>query len=222
MKAWEYTTALTKNAVPIVRTEEEQTWTAANESEKAIDNLTSLMWTSQVPGSAAPESVIIGAVQSLEQLGYDVSEAEKLLPSGLAALAKKDFCALNAITGELNKALYSSPKDETSDYWKYHVYESFEEYEKSVVFPPRLAIDFESEEFKNKTREGWYARLAGGALGTELEGYTTAQLIKKFGDIRYYIRKPNTYNDDITYELALLFTIEKLGRLPSSSELACL
>lgn len=41
-------------------------------------------------------------------------------------------------------------------------------------------------------------------MGTQLEGYTAENIKKKFGDVTGYLREPETYNDDITYELAFL------------------
>jgi hypothetical protein len=44
------------------------------------------------------------------------------------------------------------------------------------------------------------------------KGYTAEQLAKKFGPIRDYPRKPNTFNDDITYELCFLEAYAEKGR----------
>jgi ADP-ribosylglycohydrolase len=81
-------------------------------------------------------------------------------------------------------------------------------------------VDLTSGDFYDRTRAAWAGRIAGGALGTALEGYTTAQLQKKFGDIRGYVRKPNTYNDDITFEIAFLSACVQKGRLLSSADIA--
>ena len=80
MKAWEYIYDLTKNAVPVVLSEDEQTWEASNAAEKQVDNMLRAYWASHVPGSHAPESVVIAAVQSIEALGCDVSAAGELSP----------------------------------------------------------------------------------------------------------------------------------------------
>lgn len=71
----------------------------------------------------------------------------------------------------------------------------------------------------DKTKAAWLGRLCGGGLGTALEGYTTAQL-QKFGEIRTYVRTPNTYNNDITYEIAFLEACCKVQGIPTSADIA--
>jgi hypothetical protein len=197
MKAWEYTLALLAEAEPAVLSDEEQTWTAIMEGEKSADALLCIQWSSHVPGSGAPESLIAGAVQSVESLGRNVDEAEGILAEGFEALKRKDLQALNALTARLYRALEESPVDPSSPYHRYRYYGSFEDYEKAVSFPDPVRLDLGSEDFADRTLAGWTAQIVGGALGTALEGYSTARLLRKFGDIRGYVRKPNTYNDDI-------------------------
>ena len=220
MKAWEYTYQKTKNAVPQVLSEEEQTWTMLQEVEKGNDALLRAQWSSNVPGSAAPESVIAGAVQSLESLGYRVDEAEKVIEAGLAALEKGDMCALNILTAKMYRLMDTLVKNNDSPYWNYTVYQDFETHARAVSFPPPVQFDLHSEDFYNRTRAAWLGRLAGGALGTALEGYTTEQLRKKFGEIRDFVRPPNTYNDDITYEIAFLFACVQKGKALISADIA--
>ncbi|MDC7124376.1 MAG: ADP-ribosylglycohydrolase family protein [Spirochaetales bacterium] len=219
MKAWQYISKLTEEAIPVVLSEEEQTWDAADEIERQTDALLKLQWSSNVPGSGAPESVIIAAVQSMESMGYDVSSVEEILPEGLAALKNNDTQKLQAITARVFKMLYDCPIDKSSDYWNYKVYESFDEYAEGLSFP-KTAEKLSPEVFQDLTRAGWIGRLCGGALGTGIEGYTTNQLTKKFGEIRDYVRKPNTYNDDITYEIAFLKACQLVDKIPSSSDIA--
>jgi len=220
MKAWKYTHELTQEAIPVLLSEEEQTWTSADESEKSIDFLLKLKWSSNVPGSFAPESVIIGAIQSMESMGYDVSEVEKLIKPGLNALKEKDFGELQVITSKIYHLLFTCNKIEGHSYFKYKIYNSYEEYVKKVNLPQKVEIDFDTKDFKEKMEAGWYSRIIGGALGTEIEGYTTEKLKEKFGEIKYYLRPPNTYNDDITYEIAFLDACSRSKSIPSSIEIA--
>lgn len=46
-------------------------------------------------------------------------------------------------------------------------------------------------------------------MGTMVEGYTSENLKKTFGDVKEFLREPNTYNDDITFELAFLDAFSK-------------
>jgi ADP-ribosylglycohydrolase len=220
MKAWEYTRDLTQNAVPVILSEEEQTWTMLNEIEKSTDALLVARWSSRVPGSAAPESVIAGAVQSMENMGRDVSGAEKILEEGLRCIESGDIPGLNIVTARLHRILDELPVDAKSPYWKYTLYQDFTSYEKAINFPAAEKVDISGDDFYGKTRAAWIGRLCGGALGTALEGYTTARLRAKFGEIRAYVRPPNTYNDDITFEIAFLTAFEKRGRLVNSADIA--
>jgi ADP-ribosylglycohydrolase len=220
MKAWEHTFNKTANAIPRILSGDEQTWVMINDTEKAADALLSAMWSSNVPGSAAPESVIAGAVQSMENMGYDVSIAEQILEEGLMVHAAGDMPRLNILTARLYKTLNELPVDSRSPYWNFRIYHTFEEYEASCSFPDPVPVDTEGDDFYDRTLAAWRGRLAGGALGTALEGYTTAQLAKKFGQIRDYVRPPNTYNDDITYEIAFLAAYEQKGPQVSSADIA--
>jgi ADP-ribosylglycohydrolase len=220
MKAWEYTFSKTVNAIPRILSGDEQTWIMMNDIEKSADTFLGTMWSSNVPGSAAPESVIAGAVQSMENMGYDVYVAEQILEEGLIAHAAGDMPRLNMLTARLYKTLNELPVDSKSPYWKYKIYNTFEEYEVSLSFFDPVHVDTKGDNFYDRTLAAWRGRLVGGALGTALEGYTTAQLAKKFGQIRDYVRPPNTYNDDITYEIAFLTAFEKEGYKVSSSSIA--
>lgn len=220
MKAWKYTHDLTTNAVPVLLKEEEQTWTAYNEVEKNIDASLKLKWKSNVPGSFAPESVIIAGIQSMESMGYDVSEAEKFIEPGLKALKEENYGELQAITADLNLALNNAKLVKDHSFFNYKIYNDYDEYRKNVTFTEKEEIDFDSKKFADQIEAGWFSRIIGGALGTEIEGYTTEQLTKKFGKIENYQRTPNTYNDDITYEIAFLQTCDESIKLPTSNDIA--
>ena len=53
-----------------------------------------------------------------------------------------------------------------------------------------------------------------------MEGYVTENIRKVFGEVHDYPRTPNTFNDDITYELALLKAVEKCGKNVTSADIA--
>lgn len=220
MKAWEYIYDLTKNAVPVVLSEDEQTWAASNAAEKQADDQLRMYWASHTPCSHAPESLVIAAVQSIEALGCDVSAAEELFPEGLSALKRNDMKALQRITARIFNILFMCPSDTSSDYWKSKLYQNFSEYEKVIEFPEAATETVPNAVLYDKTKAAWLGRLCGGGLGTALEGYTTAQLQKKFGEIRTYVRTPNTYNNDITYEIAFLEACCKVQGIPTSADIA--
>lgn len=221
MKAWEMAERIFTSAKPVIRSAEEQTWTDNVDVSGFYDDNLSLDWGSNVPGSGAPEKIMVAAVQALENRGYQVSEeGYRLLEQGLIAHKEKDFVKLHEISALLRRELAAAEKDETSPYWSYAVYESFAQYEKAVVFPAAEKVDIDSAEFGEKIRGAWLSQLIGGAMGTMVEGYTYEKLQEAFGDVRGYLREPNTYNDDITFELAFLDAFSKRGYDVTSTDIA--
>ena len=86
-------------------------------------------------------------------------------------------------------------------------------------YPEDYKVEID-DEYLAKTYAGWLAQIIGGAYGTCIEGYTGANIKEKYGEVDRYIRKPNTYNDDITYELALLLAYEKYGKDTTSKNIS--
>lgn len=221
MRAWEIAQKIFYEAQPVIRSEEEQTWTDNVDVSGFYDDNLSLDWGSNVPGSGAPEKIMVAAVQALENRGYLVSrKGYELLEEGLLAHRDKDFVKLHQVSAQLRRELAEAEKDETSPYWKFRYYHSFEEYQKQVSFPEKMFVDIYAEEFKEKIRAGWLAQFVGGAMGTMVEGYTNENLMKAFGDVTGYLREPNTYNDDITFELAFLDAFAKKGYEVTSEDIA--
>lgn len=221
MKAWEMATDLFQSAKPVIRQEEDQTWTANLETMEFYDALLGLDWASNVPGSGAPEKIMVAAMQALENRGYACSkQAYSLLTQGLQAYEDKDFVKLHEVSAELRYELSKAVKDENSTYWNYTYYHSFEEYEAKVNFPTRVNVDIHSNDFYNRIKAGWLSQMIGGAMGTMVEGYTSANLYEAFGEVYDYLREPNTYNDDITYELAFLDAFSKHGYDVTSKQIA--
>lgn len=220
MRAWEMERQLMDSAMPRVLEEEEQSWDIISELEEQADSYTRLLWDSRVPGSGAPERLMIAAVQAVENRGMRVEGAEELIEKGLRALEEDDMPTLHSVTAKIMYAVNNAKNDESSSYWKYKIYNTWEEYEQDVEFQPKRQYNIHDEDFKQKIRAGWVAQIIGGAMGTALEGYTTANLRKAFGEIRDYVRKPNTLNDDITYELAFLKAFEEKGYDVTAEDIA--
>ncbi|HEY5485650.1 MAG TPA: ADP-ribosylglycohydrolase family protein, partial [Candidatus Cryosericum sp.] len=58
------------------------------------------------------------------------------------------------------------------------------------------------------------------AFGTAIEGYTGQRISEVYGDVRSYVTDPETMNDDVVYELALLDAFESHGRGLTSQDIA--
>jgi len=218
-KAYEIEYETMQNSIPVILSEEEQTWTENEEVGADDDVSVSLLWHSNVPGSHATEHVVIAAIQDTENMGYDVSEAEKYIEDGIKASENKDYAQMHRLASKIFHELNIAKKIETHPYWKFTQYDSFEQYEKNVVLN-KYQFDINSKEYEELNHIGWVAQICGGALGTAIEGYTKENLKKAFGNITYYVRKPNTYNDDITYELAFIEALKIKGKDITSNDIA--
>ena len=106
MKAWEIERHKMDTAIPRILTEDEQSWDFAQVLEKNSDDYLKLMWSSHVPGSYAPESLMVAAVQSLENKGYFVENGDQLIKEGLEALEKSDMLKLNEVSGLLWRSIH--------------------------------------------------------------------------------------------------------------------
>jgi len=149
-KAWELELEVLKASQPVILEAEDQNWNFADEVEKMEDIFTKMKWQSNVPGSGAPERVIIGAIQAVENLGYDVSRVEKLIPIGLKAYEEDDVLTLNKITCRIWNYLNNVEKDLKSDYWNYKIYDSFSKYDEDVTWEEYKEVNTNTEEFYNK------------------------------------------------------------------------
>ncbi len=218
-RAWEYELDTMKSSIPVILEEEEQGWDFSGQLEKVENETVRMRWHSNVPGSGATEHVIIAAMQAMSNMGYDTTAAEALADEGLEALKKGDMAALAGHSALVWHRLMSSPKIPEHPYWQFTQYDSFEAYAAKVNLP-QLPYDVDAPEFERLTHLGWQAQICAGAIGTAIEGYTTDNIRKAFGEIYGYVRTPNTYNDDITYELALLRAAKEKGAAVTGADIA--
>ncbi len=221
MKAWEIAGNLYRNARPVILQQEDQSWEALIGVSDFYDSLLSLDWASNVPGSGAPEKIMVASIQALENRGYTVSaRGYELLQEGLDAHGRGDYVALHKISAELRHELANAEKDPDSPYWNYHYYNSFEEYAAAVRFPAPQPVDLTTEKFRDQIKAGWLCQMIGAAMGTMVEGYTSENLYKAFGEVYDYLREPNTFNDDITFEVAFLDAFKEKGYAITSKDIA--
>lgn len=195
-------------------------WMKYVQKGETSDNQLLADWISFVPGSMAPCHLVIAAIQAMRNKGYLVDEAEKLIEPGLLAAEKKDFAALQRITADIYNLLNMARPDRSSGYYRYTQYKNWNDIRKAVIFP-EYQYDSSSGAFAGAVKAGWTAQLIGGALGTQIEGYTKENIEKVYGkNISSYLRTPETYNDDITYELVFLDVFKKSGFDITSKDIA--
>ena len=139
------------------------------------DTSVAMKWQSNVPGSNAPEHVIIGAMQDMDNMGYDVSAAEAMIEKGQQYLAEGNRSALAGHTARTWHVMMNSPKVPDHPYWKHTIYESFEQYASKVAFP-KYKYDLTGEDFLRRTHLGWQGQIVSGAIGTAVEGYVTENI----------------------------------------------
>ena len=169
------------------------------------------LWGGNVTESLMPLFFMAVYVQEYGNLGYDVREAEAMIEEGRELARTKNDIALYRHTCRLLKTLYDSPKKEDHEHWKYTEYNSFEQYAASVKFPEYAPYDPDREELYDKIYAGWIAQVCAGAIGTAIEGYHTKALEEVYGTVDRYIKDPEMYNDDLTFELAFLETFIRKG-----------
>ena len=221
MKAWERARDLLRGAVPVVLSEDEQDWVEdANAVGSKADFDIAMFWKSSVPGSGAPDSSAIAALGAMENKGYALAPYDEILASGLAAIEANDMPALHVAHSQLWKVLREAKPIADHPSQKTRRYASWSEFEIRVSWPERAKVSMQDNAYSKAISNGWWAQIVGAAVGTALEGYTADQLAAKFGPIRHYPRKPNTFNDDITYEICFLEAYAERGPKVTSNDIA--
>ena len=82
-QAWQLERELRDAAIPVDRRKQASDWYTSETVFPHGDELIRKFWSSQVPGSFAPEIPYLEMVQAWSNQGYDVSAAEELLPHGI-------------------------------------------------------------------------------------------------------------------------------------------
>ena len=210
MKAWEHEYAFRKSLKPEDYQGGETEWGLLDTILESRKQHLFFLWDSKVPGSFAPDSLFSTAVQAWENQGHDVSAAVNLLPLAVEARKSEDWGALEQLTGRIFKVLYDAPKDPD------HIFHTFSLPEGWVnilgTMPCRTGCySYDGEDSADRVYHGWLGQICGGSYGTALEGYTTGNLRRFFGEkLNGYVKEPETYNDDITFQIALLSAVERL------------
>jgi hypothetical protein len=219
--AWEIDRQLRLEAVPLDRRTHASEWYTSSTVFPEGDQLAALFWNARVPGSGAPEIPYVEMVQSMANRGFDMAEAEKLLPMGMELAGKKDRDGLRALTAELLAAIHDAPRDPSSRYWAFEHPSAWEEVAAALAANEDRHNDGpeEVDRFEERIFAGWLGQLAGGSFGTAIEGYHGERIRQVYGTIDTYVTEPETVNDDVVYELVFLDVFERMGRGITSREL---
>lgn len=225
-QAWEYDYEMFCDAVPVRNRTDLIQWDNLlegkflEEAKQMLENGKGA-WKKPLPESKAPYSKMLGAISSMKNMGYEVEEAEKLIPLAFEAIEKDELIELQIINARVFKILAEAKKNENHPYWKHKIYESFEQYEKVVEFPEYPAYKLpDKEKLFEQIHGGWLGEIIGSALGTAVEGFKSSRIWEVFGEITDYVKPPETLNDDITFELALLEAFCEKGYDLTSDDIA--
>ena len=221
MKAWQKDLEIIKNAEPCYLADDNEIYWEEEQSgpEEASDIITKIHWHSQVPGSRAHESICLAAIQATENKGMIVEGGMELIEKGYKAYDDNDMVAMHQIEQDVFYACYNAKKDANSSYWNQTFYDTFEDYAKAVDLSEKVDVDIENS--FDKFYAGWLGQIIGGAYGTCIEGYRGSAIKRKYnGEVTKYVRKPNTYNDDITYELCLILAYKEKGKDTTAKDIA--
>jgi ADP-ribosylglycohydrolase len=194
--------------------EKEEDWTQSD-STKVNDNHIKTLWYSKAPGSGAPASVLAGAIQATKNLGYNVDKASEIF------FKYKDSDDVTILAENLSYIFYllnNAKKDLSSSYWNFTIYNSIDQYLNSL--DKDLDVNKNMSNIKEKIYYGWIGQIAAGSLGTALEGYSRKRINEKFKKIDKYLKPISTYNDDLTFQIALMSAISENGKEVSSADIA--
>jgi ADP-ribosylglycohydrolase len=211
-KAWQLEKEHRNAAIPVDRRIESAHWEHVGDFPHG-DGLLRWHWNVRVPGSQAPDSFFVGMVQDWANQGYDVSEAETLLPEGKRLEADGRIEELRVLSARIMKVLKEAPKIPDHPYHSYEHPASWEDVKAampaSIGYKPLTGW---KDEYAERIYQGWMGQMAGGSFGTAIEGYTGERIQQVYGNVRGYLIPPETTNDDVVYELLLLDVYEKMGK----------
>ncbi|MFR9189231.1 MAG: hypothetical protein ACLVL7_02515 [Anaerotruncus massiliensis (ex Togo et al. 2019)] len=206
-QAWEWDYEMFSGAVPVKDRTDLIQWDNILEGkflEEARQMLESGKgaWTKPLPESKAPYSKMLGAISSMANMGYDVTEADKLIPLAFDAIREDRLIDLQVLNARVFKALAEAPKIAGHPYWSCVVYESFEQYLQNAQLCeyPDYRLPGRESSSTGCTRAGW-AEIIGSALGTAVEASNPPGCGGVRGDRRLR-QAPETLNDDITSRAA--------------------
>ena len=219
-KAWQYAREIIEREKPFPERAGRVLWDEV--IRDGVRDLGSMnyLWAGNVTESLMPLFFIGMYVQEYANLGYDVSAAEAMLPEGIELHRTKQDIALYRHTCRLLHTLFQAPRLEEHPRRAFTEYTSFTQYAAAVSFPEYPDFAISDEALLDKIYAGWLAQVCAGAVGTAIEGYHTKRLEEVYGWVDSYIKEPEMYNDDLTFELAFLETFARKGYCLTAADVA--
>lgn len=188
-------------------------------SSYSYKDLLPMMWRTIVPGSGAPEYLMVEAVQSAFNMGKDAIYCENLLDEGFIALENNELDKLGEITENIFISLDNAPLLENHPYNSF--YRPTDWYYIQMDFPSCFIREPDFSTLEELIYAGLLGQIIGASMGTRIEGYFPENLYRVFGEeLGKYIGAPQTINDDITYELIFLEAFKEKGEKLTSEYLA--
>ena len=160
-KAWQLEKEYREAAVPVDRRKEAAHWEHVGDFPHG-DGLLRWNWNVRVPGSLAPDLFFISMVQDWANQGYDVSEAESLLPEGKKLEEEGRIEELRVLSARIMKVLKEAPKIPGHPYHNYEHPASWEDVKAAM---PAAAgykpLSGWKDEYAERIYQGWMGQMAG-------------------------------------------------------------
>ena len=114
-RAWEYDYEFFCDAIPVRDRTDLIQWDNLLEG-KFLEEARQMLetgkgaWIKPLPESKAPYSKMLGAISSMRNMGYDVQEADMLIPEAFKAIDEDRLIDLQIINARVFKALAEAPR----------------------------------------------------------------------------------------------------------------
>ncbi len=167
-----------------------------------------------------PTGVVVrpmeAAVRALGNIGYDVRAAEALLPEGQRLYESGDWDRLLVVIARIHHALRTARPIPLPGVERPRTLSEIR-----AVLPPSPALPaVDWHDYPRRVFGGWLGKIIGNALGAPVEGWTAAQIRDRYGDVANYLTPPSSCNDDTSFPLVLLHTLDTYGPSFTSEQLA--
>lgn len=148
-------------------------------------------------------------LESARQRGYIVKQAEPFVESVRSSLEENK---LDEVVEKTNSALDILRQPlKRKDVWPYHEPDELEGILRSLTAASPVP-SYDMSQYKQDALGGWVGQVIGSALGLAVENWSAEKIREEIGEITGYIQTPpQTRNDDTTFQVIALHTLEQHG-----------